>query len=91
MKAYGEMDAYIHVFLNSALVGGEWSASGPGRFTPGETAPGTHWKGGWAGPRTGLDAAEKREMSFSCREQNPGCQALDPSPYRLSYPGSLED
>jgi hypothetical protein len=24
-----------HVFLISALVGGEWSASRPGRFTPG--------------------------------------------------------
>jgi hypothetical protein len=25
MKAYGEVDAYIHVFLTSAVVGGEWS------------------------------------------------------------------
>jgi hypothetical protein len=24
---------YIHIFLTSALVGGEWSASRPGRFT----------------------------------------------------------
>jgi hypothetical protein len=34
MKAYGGMDVYIHIFLTSALVGGEWSASRPGRFTP---------------------------------------------------------
>jgi hypothetical protein len=34
MKAYGGVDIYIHVFLTSALVGGEWSASRPGRFTP---------------------------------------------------------
>jgi hypothetical protein len=34
MKAYVE----IHIFLTSALVGGEWSASRPDRFTPG-----THW------------------------------------------------
>jgi hypothetical protein len=26
----------IHVFLTSALVGGEWSASRPCRFTPGK-------------------------------------------------------
>jgi hypothetical protein len=29
------------------LVGGEWSTSRPGCFTPGERAPGTHWRGGW--------------------------------------------
>jgi hypothetical protein len=36
MKAYGGVDALIHIFLTSALAGGEWSASRPGRFTPGE-------------------------------------------------------
>jgi hypothetical protein len=36
--------------LTSALDGSEWSASRPGRFTPRETAPGTHWIGGWMGP-----------------------------------------
>jgi hypothetical protein len=42
MKAYGGVDVYIHVFLTSALVGGEWSASRHGRFTSGERTPGTH-------------------------------------------------
>jgi hypothetical protein len=46
----------------SVLVGGEWSASGPGRFTLGEKAAGTHWIGGWMGPRTGLDDVEKRKF-----------------------------
>jgi hypothetical protein len=46
-------------FLDLRLVGGEWSASHPGRFTPGERAPGTHWIGGWVDPRTGLNDAEK--------------------------------
>jgi hypothetical protein len=36
--------------LTSALEEGEWSASRPGRFTPGERAPGTHLIGGWVGP-----------------------------------------
>jgi hypothetical protein len=55
MKAYGGVDVQAHVLLTSALVGGEWSALRPGRFTPGERAPGTHWIGGWVDPRTELD------------------------------------
>jgi hypothetical protein len=42
--------------LASALDGGEWPASRPGRFTPRETTPATHWIGGWVGPRAVLDA-----------------------------------
>jgi hypothetical protein len=43
-------------FLSSTLDRGEWSVSCPGRFPPGERAPGTHWIGGWMGPRAGVDA-----------------------------------
>jgi hypothetical protein len=39
MKAYEGVDVYTHVFLTSAPVGGERSASHPGHFTPGEKAP----------------------------------------------------
>jgi hypothetical protein len=62
MKAYGGVDVYIHILLTSTLVGGEWSASRPGRFTHGETAPVNNWIGGWVGPRTGLDDVEKRKF-----------------------------
>jgi hypothetical protein len=34
-------------FLASALDGGEWSASCPGRFIPEEIILGTHWIGDW--------------------------------------------
>jgi len=37
-----------------ALDGGEWSASCPSRFTPGEKAAGNYWTEGWVGPRVGL-------------------------------------
>jgi hypothetical protein len=57
--------------LNSALDGDEWSASRPGRFTPKERAPGTHWIGGWVGPRAVLDAVVKRKILIPRREQNP--------------------
>jgi hypothetical protein len=37
-------------YLTSALDAGDWSASRPSRFTPGEIAPGTHWLRGWVAP-----------------------------------------
>jgi hypothetical protein len=61
MKAY-EVDVYIHIFFTSPLAGGEWSASRPGRFTPGERAAGTHWIGVWADPKAGLDDVEKKKF-----------------------------
>jgi hypothetical protein len=51
----------IHIFLASALTGGEWSASRPCRSAPGERAPVTHWRGGWVDPRAGLDDMERRK------------------------------
>jgi hypothetical protein len=58
-KAYGGVDVQIDIFLTSAPVGGEWSASHPCRFTPRERTPCTHWIGGWVGPRADLDGMEK--------------------------------
>jgi hypothetical protein len=43
MKAYGGVGCIDQIFLTSALVGGEWSASRSDGFTPGEKAPRTHW------------------------------------------------
>jgi hypothetical protein len=34
MKAYEQVDVYTHIILTLAIVGGEWSASRPCRFTP---------------------------------------------------------
>jgi hypothetical protein len=62
MKVYGGVDVSIHIFLTSALAGGEWSASRPCCFTPGERAFGTHWVGGWVDPRAGLGNMEKRKF-----------------------------
>jgi hypothetical protein len=60
--AYGEMDVWIHIFFTSASVGDGRSASHPGRFTPGERAPGTLWIGGLMGPRDSLDFVKKRKF-----------------------------
>jgi len=35
-----------------------------------ERAPGTHWIGGWVGPRAFLDAVVKRKIPSPRRESN---------------------
>jgi hypothetical protein len=84
MKAYGS--GCIHIFLTSALVGGEWSPSRPGRFTPGERAPGTHCIGGWVDLRSGPDDLEKRKF-LTTGTRTPTPRSSSPL-YRLRYPGS---
>jgi hypothetical protein len=52
----------MYVFLTSELVGGEWWASRPGRFTPWGKSSQCHWIGEWAGHKTGMDAVENRQI-----------------------------
>jgi hypothetical protein len=53
----------ICVFLTSALVGGDWSLSRPGFFTPnGKSFWYSLERRGWVGPRVGLDDMERREI-----------------------------
>jgi hypothetical protein len=88
MKAYGGEDVWIRIFLTSALAGSERSASRPGRFTPWERAPGTHWIGGLLDPRAGLDDVENRKfMTLPGLElRHLGHPARSQSQYRLRYP-----
>jgi hypothetical protein len=69
---------------------GEWSASRPDRFTPGERALGTHWIGGWVDPRAGLDDVEKKKfLTLPELKLRPlGRSARSQSLYRVTYPGS---
>jgi hypothetical protein len=76
MKAYGGVAVQIHVFLTSALVGGVWSASHSGRFTPWEKAPGTYRIGGWA-PES-VWALWRRENSFPYRDSNSDPSVVQP-------------
>jgi hypothetical protein len=70
--------------LTSALGGGGWSASCPGHFTPRERVPGTHWIGGWVGPRAVLDAAVKRKIPSPSREWNPRTSIVQPVAQRYT-------
>jgi hypothetical protein len=58
MKTQGEVSVQV-IFLTSALVGVEWSASRPGRFIPGYVASGILCIGGRVGPRAGMNYVEK--------------------------------
>jgi hypothetical protein len=55
---------------------------------PGERTPGTHWIGGWMGPRAGLDAGARRKILCLCRGSNPDRPARNQTLYCLSYHGS---
>jgi hypothetical protein len=71
MEALGEEEYSSYSFWTSALDGGEWSASRPVRaLAPGERTPGTHWTGGWVGPRAGLDTEDIGKILCLCRGSN---------------------
>jgi hypothetical protein len=53
METYGEVCIQMRILLTSALFRGEWSASRPSNFTPGEGVPGTLWIGGCRSGRYG--------------------------------------
>jgi hypothetical protein len=80
MEALGGERRYSsYSFSTSALDGGEWSASFPGRaFTPGERTPGTHCTGGWVGPRAGLDTEARGKILCPCRGSIPDRPVVQP-------------
>jgi hypothetical protein len=58
----GGVNVLMNIFLISALVVDERSASRPGRVIPGERASGTHWIGGGMDPRAGLGRHEGEKI-----------------------------
>jgi hypothetical protein len=71
MKTYGGVDVQIHVFLTSALVGGEWSATCFGRFTPWERSPGIHWVGVWVDPQSWSGRRGEKKIFDLTRTRTP--------------------
>jgi hypothetical protein len=78
IKVYGGVGVQIHILLTLALVGS---------FTPKPTAPNTHWKGGWVGPRSSLDDMQKKKfMAVQGIELQSLCRAAHSQLlYRLHY------
>jgi hypothetical protein len=56
------------------------------RFTPGERAAGTRWKGGWVGLRYVLDTGTREKILCHCRGSNHGRPVCSQTLYWLSYP-----
>jgi hypothetical protein len=63
----------------------EWSASRAGRFTVEYRATGTHWIGGWVGPRAGLDAVQEAGLPVCAWTRTPVVQTI-----ASYYSGSLQ-
>jgi hypothetical protein len=78
MKTYWGSGDIAPLILTLALDGGEWLASRPGCFNSRERAPGTHWIGGWMGPRAVLAAVVKRKIPSPRRESDPSTPIVQP-------------
>jgi hypothetical protein len=72
MEALRENRYSSYSFFSSALDGGAWSASRPGRALPVERTPGTHCTGGWVGLRAGLHTEDRGKIIYLCRGLNSG-------------------
>jgi len=61
----------LHSFSTSALAGGEWLPSSPGRCT---SAKNLQFPLNWrlSGIQAGVDVSEYTKISCSCRDSNPG-------------------
>jgi hypothetical protein len=70
--------------LTSTLDGGEWVAPRSGRLTPRGRVLGTHWTGGWVGPRSVLEAVMKRKIPSPRRESKPRTPIFQPVAQRYS-------
>jgi len=68
--------------MTAALEGGEGSAARPGRTLYPQERHGTHFTGGWVGPRAGLDVRKTRPRRDSIPDRPAHSQSL----YRLSCP-----
>jgi hypothetical protein len=77
------VEVQIHVFLTSALDGGEWLASYPGHFTSGDTASRIH--------SIGTERAPEAVLPLLKREKPPDASAVQlvaQSLHQLGYIGA---
>jgi hypothetical protein len=68
-------------FLTSELDGVSGQRHAPAELCPGKGSPGTHWIGGWVGPRVGLDTEARGKILCLCGESNPGSKVCSQKLY----------
>jgi len=64
LKAQMGVEIYLHVFINLALVEGEWSDSRPGRSPKWNESNNALWVGGCLDPRGSMNTFGKRLLSL---------------------------
>jgi hypothetical protein len=79
-------------FLELPLVGGEWSASQPGLFIPGEMAASTRLIGVWVSPSARLDNVVKSKLLTlpGLEVRSIGRPDLSQPLYRIRYHGRMK-
>jgi hypothetical protein len=75
----------LHRILTTTADSGRWTMPGPCRFTPRESAPGIHCRGGCVGHIVGLDAYGRQKLSYPHRGSIPGPS----NPQRVVVPTEL--
>jgi hypothetical protein len=83
MKVYWEWRYSSTHSLTSALDGGVVNFTTRPLY-PQERAPGTHWIGGWVGPRAVLDAVVRRKIPSPHQESNPRTPIVQPLAQRYT-------
>jgi hypothetical protein len=77
IEARGERIYSSYSFISSAVDGGEWSSSRPGRvLPPGKGPPGTNCTGSWVGPRAGVNTEDRGKIIsplLGIEPRSPGC------------------
>jgi len=64
MNTYGRVEILLRTFLNLPIYGDKLPASCPSRFIPGKSFPSARSAEGGMCPKTGLEALEKRKISY---------------------------
>jgi hypothetical protein len=70
MTACEEVDTKLHLFLTSALKGGEQSGSQPSVYHLSYSSIDIHWIWGCVGPRDGQDTLEEQRNFLPCQQLN---------------------
>jgi hypothetical protein len=65
------VEVQLHSFFTSALYGGEWLNSRPGRFNPGKE-PRYPLNRRTGGPKSGSGRFQKKKISYAYRDSDPG-------------------